>query len=717
MHTHLLVLSLLAALCYIQSQAALVRYTFVVQETNYTRLCSSKNILTVNGQYPGPTISARRGDTVIVDVINQATQNITIHWHGVKQPRYPWSDGPEFITQCPIQPGSRFSQKIILSDEEGTLWWHAHSDWSRATVHGLLVVSPKIGTTYPFPKPHAEVPVILGDWWKNDIQTVMEDFLRSGGDPLKSDALTINGQPGDRYNCSRQETTKVKVDQGKTYMLRMVNAAMNNIMFFAIADHQLTVVGTSPSLLLPLLPAFNDRNASFSFTRSLRSLASTDHPVDVPMKYIGLVDTSMRTIIKEEVKTQLPQFLPQAVSDFATPVIEKNVTESLEAVVLTKGVETTNTKIKTPPIDQTEGRKEGSQARKLSYLEIQEEPSHNVDDSREQENQEFNTGNNDEQPANKEVSKADCQVARSKEPTTSFDELMNTPIDFSAFVLNRQHHRSDSSHSGRTGIQPNEGHLQESYRGGDLSRRYSTSVTKTKAATYEIKWIEDLVRGLWVPEKILKKYDYGHLEEIEVRRDDQELYKFREGDFLRLRLQDIEDMLLLLVQQKLTNLIIDERYDLNVALRMYTRRIVIQRRMKDLQLGVKSYQKKLNLTKPDSYRLDLKNRTAYTLFSDPQGVIYVDNFNRKRLMRIDELHKFSDDTLNDVRIALHDISKGMRMEYLLKRKWSGLDKKRARVMVQDIGKQLFERRLIRNLEKFVGGREYGNDLRLQEWTI
>lgn len=80
----------------------------------------------------------------------------------MKLPRYPWSDGPEFITQCPIQPGSRFSQKIILSDEEGTLWWHAHSDWSRATVHGLLVISPKIGTTFPFPKPHAEVPVILG---------------------------------------------------------------------------------------------------------------------------------------------------------------------------------------------------------------------------------------------------------------------------------------------------------------------------------------------------------------------------------------------------------------------------------------------------------------------------------------------------------------------------------------------------------------------------
>ncbi|GJU21247.1 hypothetical protein Tco_1154589 [Tanacetum coccineum] len=57
----------------------------------------------------------------------------------------------------------------------------------------------------------------------------------------------------------------------------------------------------------------------------------------------------------------------------------------------------------------------------------------------------------------------------------------------------------------------------------------------------------------------MKKYDYGHLEETKVHRDDQKLYTFKEGDFKRLHLQDIEDMLLLLVQQKLTNLTIDER--------------------------------------------------------------------------------------------------------------------------------------------------------------
>lgn len=82
--------------------------------------------------------------------------------HGVKMPRYPWSDGPEYVTQCPISPGTQFSQRIVLSDEEGTLWWHAHSEWSRATVYGALVILPPVRESYPFPKPQAQVPILLG---------------------------------------------------------------------------------------------------------------------------------------------------------------------------------------------------------------------------------------------------------------------------------------------------------------------------------------------------------------------------------------------------------------------------------------------------------------------------------------------------------------------------------------------------------------------------
>nr|GEZ80410.1 hypothetical protein [Tanacetum cinerariifolium] len=100
--------------------------------------------------------------------------------------------------------------------------------------------------------------------------------------------------------------------------------------------------------------------------------------------------------------------------------------------------------------------------------------------------------------------------------------------------------------------------------------------------------------------KIVEWQNYKNLDRISVRRDDDKINKFKEGDFKRLRLQDIEDMLLLLVQGKLSNLTVEERFAFNFSLRMFTRSIVIQRRMEDLQLGVESYQKRLNLTKPDT---------------------------------------------------------------------------------------------------------------------
>ncbi|GJW03411.1 hypothetical protein Tco_1562267 [Tanacetum coccineum] len=117
-------------------------------------------------------------------------------------------------------------------------------------------------------------------------------------------------------------------------------------------------------------------------------------------------------------------------------------------------------------------------------------------------------------------------------------------------------------------------------------------------------------------------------------------------------------------KSKLTNLTIEERLAFNISLRMFTRSVVIQRRVEDLQLGFESYQKKLNLTKPDTYILDLKRREAYTAYSNLRGFIYQNKDKKNRLIRIDELHKFSDGTLNDVQTALDDRLNGIRMKYL-----------------------------------------------------
>ncbi|GJV75202.1 hypothetical protein Tco_1506786 [Tanacetum coccineum] len=177
----------------------------------------------------------------------------------------------------------------------------------------------------------------------------------------------------------------------------------------------------------------------------------------------------------------------------------------------------------------------------------------------------------------------------------------------------------------------------EYLKGGSLSHKYTTSITKTKANDYgQIKWIEDRI-----PRKC----------------------------------------------------------------------------MKDQQLAVESYQKKINLSRPNSQRSDLRKMTPYTAYPDIQGIIYQDDMNKNRLMRTDELHKFSDGTLNHVRTALNDIATGIQMEYLPKRRWTNQDKRRARVMINAIDRKLRDRRLMRSLEKFVGGRPYGEDLRLLQRTI
>ncbi|XP_022743596.1 laccase-7-like [Durio zibethinus] len=155
------------------------------------------------------------------------------------------------ITQCPIRPGNKYTYKFRIIKQEGTLWWHAHVSWLRATVHGALIIRPRAGHSYPFPKPYKEVPIILGEWWNANVVDVENLALATGAAPNISDAYTINGWPGDLYPCSKKKMYKLKVEQGKTYLLRIINAALNNQLFYKIANHKMTVVAIDASYTKP----------------------------------------------------------------------------------------------------------------------------------------------------------------------------------------------------------------------------------------------------------------------------------------------------------------------------------------------------------------------------------------------------------------------------------------------------------------------------------
>nr|GEY27685.1 hypothetical protein [Tanacetum cinerariifolium]GEY30194.1 hypothetical protein [Tanacetum cinerariifolium] len=239
------------------------------------------------------------------------------------------------------------------------------------------------------------------------------------------------------------------------------------------------------------------------------------------------------------------------------------------------------------------------------------------------------------------------KIAQVEKPPISFNELMSTPIDFSAYVMNHlkidkltQEHlvvptfnRLKGTCKSRVELEYN---FEECYKaltdrldwnnpegkeypfdlskplplimvqgrqvvhvdyfinndlkylkGRSSSKKYTTSTTKTKVVCMIFQAFKTWFHLTKV--KVMKWYDYGYLEEVEVRREDQKLYKFKEGDFPRLHLHDIKDMMLLLVHKKLSNLERDVTFDLVVALRMFTKHIFILKRVEYLQLEVESY--------------------------------------------------------------------------------------------------------------------------------
>ncbi|GJU73653.1 hypothetical protein Tco_1265058 [Tanacetum coccineum] len=246
-------------------------------------------------------------------------------------------------------------------------------------------------------------------------------------------------------------------------------------------------------------------------------------------EFMSYLSASITTRITEQVKNQLPQILSKEVSNFAPPVIQIMVTESLEHVVLAKessqpkstyeaassliefelkrilidkmdemyslkisrkdkdkdedpstrsdrGLKKRKTRKDAEPTkgpkakESQSGSSKGdkSQSKYFGKFVQSEEPEFEVVDSDMPQDQEENLGNDDEEPKGKVASKRDwftkpkrpqdptdpdwndgktpqqgptqswlmTLASSADKPSKTFDELMSTPIDFSAYIMN-----------------------------------------------------------------------------------------------------------------------------------------------------------------------------------------------------------------------------------------------------------------------------------------
>ncbi|GJU78343.1 hypothetical protein Tco_1275413 [Tanacetum coccineum] len=220
--------------------------------------------------------------------------------------------------------------------------------------------------------------------------------------------------------------------------------------------------------------------------------------------------------------------------------------------------------------------------------------------------------------------------------------------------------------------------------------------------------------------KTYERYGYTFLKEIVLFIADYKEYKISKADFKNMHPNDFEDLYLLHLQGQLNHLSGADKVHFFTAVNLWIRNIIIKKHVEDLQLGIESYQTKLNLTQPDWDASDFLFKEDYTIVSKPGVVIYSERNDQKHMMRETEVHKFSDSTLNRILDKLDHMVKDFKLfKFNLSmetRIWSKVDRRRSKEFMEVIERRLKIRRIFRSLESFVGGRLRDVDYRLIQRT-
>ncbi|GJW01137.1 hypothetical protein Tco_1556388 [Tanacetum coccineum] len=137
--------------------------------------------------------------------------------------------------------------------------------------------------------------------------------------------------------------------------------------------------------------------------------------------------------------------------------------------------------------------------------------------------------------------------------------------------------------------------------------------------------------------KVLEKYGYNYLREIILCRADYQEYKISEKDFKSLHLNDFEDLFLLNIQEKLNHLPKTDKTSLYTAVNMWIRNLVIRNRVGDLQLGIESYQTKINLECLNWDTTDYYlQKTDYPIVTKQEPLVTeTEKFDPRKLMRLE----------------------------------------------------------------------------------
>nr|GEU60655.1 integrase, catalytic region, zinc finger, CCHC-type, peptidase aspartic, catalytic [Tanacetum cinerariifolium] len=185
----------------------------------------------------------------------------------------------------------------------------------------------------------------------------------------------------------------------------------------------------------------------------------------------------------------------------------------------------------------------------------------------------------------------------------------------------------------------------EYIRYSSKGRRPALSISKMKEAYYPDAGIEQMVPDHVVRIEVFSMYGYDYMKKIVLCRADLNEHVIVEREFMYMYPSDFEDLNLLNLQGHLNHLLPKDKKILTTAVNQWTRQLVIRQRLEDFQLGIESYQTQVNLTKPQWMATGFEYKHDYTVIESPRAVIFRDKYGVQMMMHFNEIHKFSDGTL------------------------------------------------------------------------
>jgi FtsP/CotA-like multicopper oxidase with cupredoxin domain len=172
---------------------------------------------TYNGQSPGQTLHFKQGETLNVKLVNDLSEDTSIHWHGIRTPNS--MDGVPYVTQAPVKPGKNHFYSFECPDA-GTYWYHPHSN-SQAQVGRGLCGAIVVEEDKPI-EVDRDLVWVVADWRIGKDNQAAEDFGR-----LHDNSHA--GRLGNKISLNGKVKPNLIVKPGERLRLRIINAATARI--------------------------------------------------------------------------------------------------------------------------------------------------------------------------------------------------------------------------------------------------------------------------------------------------------------------------------------------------------------------------------------------------------------------------------------------------------------------------------------------------------